>query len=115
MQKLEPIQPGKTYRIVQLGNGDEPLFFEQANKFYFKQLLFKHLNPVCKIMDFDLQEHRIELVLRFRETDEIPEKFGDKLYQPLSNLLNSYAKSINKRYDRKGSLFKRRFDRIEIL
>jgi putative transposase len=114
MQKLEPIQPGKTYQIIQLGNGDEPLFFEQANKLYFHRLVLKHLNPVCEIIDFDLKQDRIELILKFREEPEIPAKFRAKLYQSLANLFNSYAKSINKRYNRKGSLFKRRFDRTEI-
>jgi hypothetical protein len=114
MQKLEPIKPGRIYRIIQSGNGDEPLFFEEANKLHFHRLMLKHLLPVCEILHFDLRRDKIELILKFRDLTEIPEKFRTKLYQSLSNLFNGYAKSVNKRYNRKGSLFKRRFDRIEI-
>ncbi len=113
MQKLEPLAPGKIFKIIQYGNGGEPLFFEFQNRAYFLDLAQKHLSPVCSILDYNLKLYRIELILKFAEEFEIPEKYRDKLYMPLSNLFNSYTKSINKRYNRKGSLFKRRFERIE--
>ena len=114
MQKLEPLLPEKTFKIIQHGNGDEPIFFEPENRIYFQSLIEKHLLPICEIVSCQLSRNRIEIILKFRTEAEIPEKFKGKLYLPLSNTFNSYAKSINKRYDRKGSLFKRRFDRIEI-
>jgi hypothetical protein len=115
MQKLELLTPDSIFKIVQRGNSDEPIFLEEANKVYFKTLLEKHLLPVCDILDFEFRTCRVELILKFRSEEEIPERFRGKLHLPLSNLLNSYAKSVNKRYHRKGSLFRKRFERREIL
>src|SRR6476661_8072777 len=109
MQKLEPLQPGKTYKIVHRSNGDEFVFVEETNKIYFRTLMEKHLVPVCEIVYFEMFAYRIELVLKFHESEGIPERFREKLHLPISNLLNSYTKSINKRYNREGSLFRKRF------
>jgi len=115
MQKLETLSAAKTFRIVHYANGDDLLFFEPANRIYFQSLLKKHLRPVCEILRYELKPSRIELILKFHELAIIPEKYREKLHLPLSNLFNSYAKSINQRYDRKGSLFRTRFERKEIL
>jgi putative transposase len=115
MQKVELLIPGKVYRIVQYSNADELIFLEKANEIYFQMLIEKHLLPVCEILDFKLRPSSIELILKFHSDDKVSEKFRGKLHLPLSNLLNSYAKSINKRYNRKGSLFRKRFERTEIL
>ncbi len=74
----------------------------------------RHLSCVCEILDYELRFERIELILKFHNEEEIPEKYRGKLYVPLSNMFNSYAKSINKRYGRKGSLFRARFERTSI-
>lgn len=115
MQKLDPLLPGKIFRIKQYGNGNEPIFPEQLNKVYFRKLLEKHLTPVCDILHVGFSKYEIELILLFRPEQDIPERFRSKLYVPVSNLFNSYAKSINKRYDRQGSLFRKRFERTELL
>ena len=83
---------------------------------FFRKLASRHLDEVCEILACDVDVRRIELVLRFYPEDDIPCRYQGRLYLPLSNLLNSYAKAINKRYDRTGSLFRRRFYRelIEI-
>ena len=114
MEKLEKLVAGKTYKIIQYANGDDILFFEPFNQVYFRWLLRKHLLPVCAIETCELEVDRLELILKFHEIDHIPEKYREKLYLPLSNLFNSYAKAINKKYERKGSLFTTRFERKEI-
>ena len=114
MEKLELLKPGRTYRIVEHANGDEVLFFEFENKLYFQTLIGRHLAPVCEILAIQLKPAKVELVLRFFDESQIPEKYRAKLYLPLSNLLNSYSKAMNKRYGRKGSLFQKRFEREEI-
>lgn len=114
MQKTEYLTPGKTYKIVQQGNGAEPLFFEPNNKVYFKTLVARHLTTVCDVLHMECEKYRITLYVHFRDEAEIPEKFRQKLHLPLSNLFNSYAKSVNKYYGRSGSLFRTRFERSEI-
>jgi putative transposase len=44
----------------------------------------------------------------------LPEKFREKIYLPFSNLFNSYSKSINKAYNRTGSLFQEHLQRNRI-
>ncbi len=114
MQKTDHLIAGKLYRIVQRGNNDEALFFEPANKIYFKKLAERHLAPVCTILEISAGSSEISMVVKFKNAEEIPEKFRARLHLPISNLLNSYAKSINKRYGRNGSLFKVRFERSEL-
>jgi putative transposase len=114
MEKLELLKPGKTYRIVEYANGDEILFFEYANKLHFQKLIQRHLAPVCDIMAVDLKPTKVLLIVNFFDETRLPDKYRKKLYLPLSNLLNAYTKAINKRYNRKGSLFRKRFERQEI-
>lgn len=115
MQKLEHLKPGKIYKIVQRGNNGDLILFERYNEIYFRGLVEKHLSPVGEIFQCRFLPTQIELVIRFRTEEEIPSRYKGRLYIPFSNMFNSYAKSINKRYNRTGSLFKRRFERTEIL
>lgn len=111
MEKHELLAAGKTYKIVQVGNSDVPLVYEPANVFHFRRLMTRHLWEICKVLSYEIRSERIELILRFYDETDLPEKYRHNLHLPISNLLNAYAKAINKRYDRKGSLFKRRFER----
>ncbi len=115
MEKLEKLCAGKIFKIVQYSNGDDYLFFESENRLYFKRLMKRHLAPVGDVTNIGFSPDKIELVIQFHDETRIPEKYRERLYQPLSNLFNSYAKAINSRYNRRGSLFTTRFQRQEIL
>jgi hypothetical protein len=57
------------------------------------------------------------MVIQIKEKDALPIDYqiGKKqLYQAFSNCFNSYSKSINKAYNRTGSLFQEHLHRIEI-
>lgn len=41
-------------------------------------------------------------------------KYKEKIYLPFSHLFNAYSKSINKTYNRTGSLFQEHLNRIKI-
>jgi hypothetical protein len=114
MQKLEKILPGGTYLIVQRGNGSDALLVEPRNRDYFEKLIAKHLGEVCEVLQVRISTHEFYLLLRFFSKEQLPEKYKKRLHQPLSNLFNSYAKSINKRYGRTGSLFQVRFKRERV-
>lgn len=111
MQQLETLEHGGLYRIIQEANGKDALILEQRNRKYFRQLIERHIDPVGKVISFRLWPNQLELLVRFYAETEVPERYRNRLYQPLSNLFNAYAKSINKRYNRKGSLFRARFSR----
>jgi putative transposase len=61
-----------------------------------------------------LLKNHFHIVLRIKDKIDLPEKFKEKLHLPFSNLFNSYSKSINKAYDRTGSLFQEHLQRNRI-
>ncbi len=114
MEKLVKLYPGRKYRIEHQGNAGGTIFFEKANKSYFLLLLQRHLGELGEISNVELQKTKLSFDIKFSDEMNLPKRYRHQLYMPLSNLFNSYSKSINKRYDRQGSLFKTRFDRVEI-
>ncbi|NJN49930.1 MAG: transposase [Polaribacter sp.] len=97
------------YHIYNRGNNKEDIFFEIKNYDYFLNLLTKHTNSVCEILAYCLLKNHFHLVIKTKENIE-----SKKISQSFSNFFNAYSKSINKLYNRDGSLFKTRFSRIKI-
>lgn len=112
MEKRPLLEAGKTYWIRQTGNNNEPLFLENRNFTFFIRLMRKHLPVAYEVQAYALIETEIQLVLTVK--DGMPSQYAEKPYQPLSNLLNAYAKAINKSYGRCGSLFRVRYKRLLI-
>jgi len=123
MQTSVPLEPGRYYHIYNRGNNRENLFLEERNYRYFMQLYRKHIFPVCDTFAYCLMPNHFHLLVRVRdqvpetcevlETSQVcvPAKF---VAQRFSNFFNSYAKAINTTYHRTGSLFQKRFCRIEV-
>lgn len=112
--KYIPFEAGQYYHIYNRGNNDEKIFYEADNYAYFIRLLKRHLLPIIEIYSYCFLPKHFHLVVKFKEIDDLPEtiKSGKtKLHQGLSNLFNAYAKSINKRYRRRGSLFQEHLKR----
>lgn len=81
-------------------------------------MLKKHILPIADIYAYCLLKNHFHLLIKIRSFESL--KIDNKLVnfknlsQPFSNLFNAYTKSINKRYNREGSLFKVRFKRNRI-
>ncbi len=103
--KNDIFEAGVIYHFYNRGNNQENIFLEDKNYFYFLQLLKKYLLPICDIYAYCLLKNHFHIALKIKEKQELPEKYQEKIHLPFSNLFNSYSKSINKAYDRKGSLF----------
>jgi putative transposase len=118
--KREPFLPDTIYHIYNHSIGTSKLFFEEANYLYFLDLFRKHVFPFTEVYAFCLMPNHFHFLLRVGSSDEIEQiikKQGYKLSlakntninQQIShlfgNLFNAYAKGINKRYHRMGSLF----------
>jgi len=114
MEKRPLLEPGKTYWIRQIGNNNEPLFLETRNFTFFIGLMRRHLPNAYEVKAYALIETEIQIVLTVNEQSELPSQYVNKPHQPLSNLFNAYAKSMNKCYGRSGSLFRVRFNRTHI-
>jgi REP element-mobilizing transposase RayT len=102
--QLEKFEYGITYHICNRGINREDIFKEEKNYAYFLSLMKKYLVPVADIYAYCLMKNHYHILLHFKEQQNV---LVSDAYQPLSNMLNAYSKSINKSYQRTGSLFQR--------
>ncbi|MEN9908235.1 MAG: hypothetical protein RLZZ540_1384 [Bacteroidota bacterium] len=107
-------EEGQYYHIYNRGNNKENIFIEEKNYNYFLEKLKKYIVPVADIYAYCLLKNHFHIVLRIKDKGDMPEKFKEKIHLPFSNLFNAYSKSINKVYDRTGSLFQEYLQRNRI-
>jgi REP element-mobilizing transposase RayT len=99
-------QSGNYYHVYNRGNNRQLIFFERDNYLYFLRLLRNHLIAHgVDIIAYCLMPNHYHLLVHLKT-----EHFS-KLMQAFSL---SYAKAINKRYQRVGSLFQGRFQAIHV-
>ncbi|MDP5101995.1 MAG: transposase [Nonlabens sp.] len=103
MSKLEA---GKTYHIYNQGNSKESLFKEAGNYPYFLSKVEKYFTPFFDLYAYCLLNNHFHIVLKMKDDVD-----NHKATLAISNCFNAYAKAINKKYDRTGSLFRDRFRR----
>lgn len=125
MTKTIELERGKVYHIYNRGINSENIFKEVENYPYFLKLYSNHIHPIVDTYAYCLLKNHFHLLVRIKEIAEI-EKYNEILpiespkikiiapHQSFSNLFNAYTKSINKRYNRTGTLFERPFKRKSI-
>lgn len=123
-----PLHPGGLYHILNRANGDEKLFKEEQNYFYFLTKYRHHISPIAQTLAWCLLPNHYHFLVRIKPIETITERFelkkkkkpeADKplsefVMQQFSNWQNSYAKALNKVYNRRGSLFMDYIRRVEI-
>ena len=112
--RQDNIELDATYHIFNRGNNRENIFIEDKNYFYFLVLLKKHILPIADIYAYCLLKNHFHILLKIKDSKEIPPKFKENPHQPFSNMFNAYAKAINKMYSRRGSLFQEHLKRKRI-
>jgi len=122
MQKMENLQPDRYYHIYNCGINGENLFKETINYTYFLKLYNRHIMPYVDTFAWCLLPNHFHLLVKIIDmTGKGDDPTGFKnlsglttqkpIHQRFSNLFNAYSKSINKIYNRHGSLFERPFKR----
>ena len=138
MEFREPVEYGNFYHIYNRGINSCNIFWEEENYFHFMNLYARHVGSITDCFASVLMPNHFHFLVRIHEVDEIinsnftctradlrgfsnPEGLAsarDKIelaeknaYQHFSNMFNAYAKAVNKRYNRHGSLFQARFRR----
>jgi putative transposase len=124
-----PLEPGRMYHIWTHANGDENLFRQDENYFYFLEKYTWYIEPIAKTFAYCLMPNHLHLMIRVRKEEEVLEflkvkrsnpnlqgfenlgGFSKVISQQFSNLFNAYTKAYNKVYGRKGSLFIPNFKR----
>jgi REP element-mobilizing transposase RayT len=111
--------PGKTYHLLSRAIGDEKLFRETTNYYFFLSRMQKHLSPVAGILAYCLLPNHFHCMIKIKDEHFLKDEFArvkkNKLFTPelaprfvterVGNFLNSYCKAYNKMYRRKGALF----------
>ncbi|KAA5534953.1 hypothetical protein F0919_10160 [Taibaiella lutea] len=131
MKYVEKFKPESYYHIFNHAVGNDNLFRNEDNYYYFLKRYVHYILPIAKTFSYCLLPNHFHLFIQFRTEAEIlshycilnegaiiPDNefdFHKFLMQQFSNFLNSYTKSINKRYNRKGALFLDYTRRIEIV
>ncbi|MGL5891301.1 MAG: transposase [Bacteroidia bacterium] len=113
----DPFVAGEYYHVFHHAVGYENLFKEKANYDYFLDRLNHHTSALCDLTDWCLMPNHFHLIVRVRSelsSQLMPAEVETKIIQSFSNFLNSYTKSINKRYKRRGSMFAGKFKRVHI-
>ncbi len=116
----EKLKPNNVYHIFNHGNADEGIFKEEKNYRFFLKKYDQYISPIALTYAYCLMPNHFHLLIQIRDVDTInnyffhlhPTKsvegnigFSDFLIQQFKNFLNSYTKSFNRLYQRKGKLF----------
>ncbi|MGV3509050.1 MAG: transposase [Sphingobacteriaceae bacterium] len=118
-----PLQINTFYHIFSRAIGEEKLFRNEENYRYFLNQFKKYINPVADTYGYCLLPNHFHFLVKIKDDQDIITNLLNTTKQKLtpectmqsfSNFLNSYTKSINKAFDRKGSLFIDYLRRVEI-
>ena len=129
MIQYSPLLPNQYFHIVHRAVGNELLFVDNGNKDYFLRQYTKYIVHTVHTLAYCLLHNHFHFVVRIKSEEELavlfkrkypfnqwdPSLAADFLMQFWSNLLNSYTKSFNKKYKRKGALFMDYLRRVEIV
>lgn len=113
------LEPGNYYHIYNRGNNGQNIFFEKRNYEFFLHRMDQYLSPFCEILAWVLLKNHFHLLVFIKgdiDTEkliytatQVPKKVD--VHLQFGHFFNSYAKAINKRYERTGSLFEKNFER----
>jgi len=120
-----PLFPDKQYHILSRAIGDEKIFREDRNYSFFLSRYQKYISPVADTYSYCLLPNHFHFLIRIKDEQTInalqqtkkkiqTPRLSALVMQQFSNLLNSYTKSFNNTYARKGSLFIDYLRRVEI-
>jgi putative transposase len=124
-----PLHPDKTYHVFSRGVGAERLFINDENYRFFLSKYSEYINPIADTFSFALLPNHFHFMIRIKGAQFIESHFNEKkklkkldpalvpdfIMERFSNFLNSYTKSFNKVYNRKGALFMDYLRRVEVL
>lgn len=126
MEKELLLEPEKIYHIYNRANGREKLFVNDTQYLEFLHKYKTFVAPIVETYAYCLLPNHFHFLVKIKPLAELNSYFGE--YYPLSespglsdsdfkickqfgNLFSSYTQWLNRKVDRKGSLFTPRFKR----
>ncbi len=120
VNKEEVLDFGKIYHIYNKAIGNELLFRNEDDYFFFLRKLEKYILPIACVYSYCLIPNHFHFLVYTKPEDEVKQRLTEKpfkkernpLHQSFSNFFNSYSKPYNKAHNRMGRLFLYPFKRI---
>ncbi|PAU94487.1 hypothetical protein CK503_06735 [Aliifodinibius salipaludis] len=116
----ESFEPNAIYHVYNHGNAGDLIFREDTNYAFFLKRYQKYIPHIADTFAYCLMPNHFHVMVRVKSREALLrfakkkypdrdpqsfENFADLISNQFKNFLISYAKSFNKMYDRKGSLF----------
>ena len=128
MNYYQPLLSDNTYHIFSRAIGSEKLFTCKKDYLGFLRRFHDHINPVASTYAYALLPNHFHFLIKvkphlvlldlFKESKRFRGEYDGWqpafVMQQFSNMLNSYAKSFNFNYARKGALFMDYMRRVEV-
>lgn len=114
------LKSGEIYHVYNRGNNRQRLFYDRDNYYYFLSKIKQYLLPNCDMLAYCLMPNHFHFLIHANnkttrrcknriilpDTPRIPALEMSRFSKGIQLLLSSYAKGINKKYSRSGSLFR---------
>ncbi|MBC6995184.1 transposase [Neolewinella lacunae] len=111
------VEPNKVYHILNRGNDYQFIFQDSKDYEKFLHFLFRYIHEIGFVIAYALMPNHFHLIVQTKKEQDILPKFKANIHtigNTFGHLQNAYAKYYNHRYQRKGSLFEKGFERVEI-
>ena len=119
-QKTE-FKPESYYHIYNKAVGDEKLFYNTDNYRFFLHKLKYYTSPLAYVMTYCLLPNHFHLLIKTKTEKEIRNNnsldvtdYSSVFSRKFSHFFNAYSQALNKQQNRYGSLFKNRFQRVQL-
>ena len=99
-------EEGKYYHLYNRGNNKEKIFYQEENYSFFLAKFKAYLIPHVDVFSYCLMPNHFHFFIRINDLPAFE--------NGIKNFFISYAKAINKKYSRVGSLFQGRYKVSEI-
>jgi len=119
------LDPGNYDHIYNRGNNGQDIFFDNESYLFFLRRFDQYISPFCDTIAWVLLRNYFHLLVYVRPAEQVETKklFYTATEHPkkidvhlqFGHFFNSYAKAINKKFKRSGSLFEKRFERKEVV
>lgn len=126
-----PLYPEHYYHLFNHAVGNELLFRNNENYFFFLRKFKEYITPVADAFCYNLLPNHYHVFLKVKQEDELKKTYNtihptkqkelalenmpSFVLQQISNFQNSYSKSYNKVFGRMGRLFIESVKRREIV
>jgi len=112
------MESGHCYHIYNRGNNRERIFYEDCNYIFFLKCFDQYLSAYVEVLAYCLMPTHFHFFIRIREQQSSPADdtaaSNFTITKAFKNFFISYSKSINKAYNRNGSLFQANFKKKKI-